>query len=289
MTETLTRPHSPALDAILGHEHKALDHGFLRVVDYMGDEPAIVQAARVSYGTGTKAVQADRGLIRYLMRHRHSSPLEMCEIKLHVKLPIFVARQWIRHRMASVNEYSARYSILDSEFYLPDPAHVCAQSADNKQGRGDVLDPSLAREVSNLLWEDAMAVQTTYRTLIAEDGSYGLSRELARIGLTLSTYTQWYWKIDLHNLLHFLSLRLDHHAQYEIRVYAEIIMGIVRQWAPNVVEAFEDYRLHAHTFSRQEMQAIRDMLASLGAALPEKIEGVTKREMAAFRLALGVG
>lgn len=286
MTEVLTRPHSPALDAILGHEHKALDHGFLRVVDYMGDESAIVQAARVSYGTGTKAVQTDRGLIRYLMRHRHSSPLEMCEIKMHAKLPIFVARQWIRHRMASVNEYSARYSILDSEFYLPDPARVCAQSKDNKQGRGEVLDSVLADDVRCILQRDALDTQSDYNSLIGPD--YNLSRELARIGLTLSTYTQWYWKIDLHNLLHFLSLRLDQHAQYEIRVYAEIIMGIVRQWVPNVVEAFEDYRLFAHTFSRQEMQEIRSMLASLGAVLPEKIEGVTKREMAAFRLALGV-
>ena len=285
MTETLTRPHSPALDAILGHEHKALDHGFLRVVDYMGDEAAIVQAARVSYGTGTKAVQTDRGLIRYLMRHRHSSPLEMCEIKLHVKLPIFVARQWIRHRMASVNEYSARYSILDSEFYLPAPEHICSQSKDNKQGRGEVLDSVLADDVRCILQRDALDTQSDYSSLIGPD--YNLSRELARIGLTLGTYTQWYWKIDLHNLLHFLSLRLDHHAQYEIRAYAEIIMGIVRQWVPNVAEAFEDYRLHAHTFSRQEMQEIRSMLASLGAVLPEKIEGVTKREMAAFRLALG--
>ena len=194
-----------------------LDHGFVRVIDYMGDDAAIVQAARVSYGRGTRRVSEDAGLIRYLMRHRHSTPFEMCEIKYHVKLPIFVARQWIRHRTANVNEYSARYSILDREFYLPAPEHLAAQSAVNRQGRGDVLAGDEAAQVLDLLREDATRSYDHYAEMLNEDeqgaprdpARQGLARELARMNLTLNTYTQWYWKIDLHNLLHFLSLRAD--------------------------------------------------------------------------------
>jgi len=222
------RPTVPALEALLYQAIPVLDHGFIRVIDYMGDDAAIVQAARVSYGKGTRRVSEDAGLIRYLMRHRHSTPFEMCEIKYHVKLPIFIARQWIRHRTANVNEYSARYSILDREFYIPAPEHLAAQSAVNRQGRGDVLDGAEAAHVLDLLREDATRTYDHYAEMLNEDEAgaardpsrQGLARELARMNLTLNTYTQWYWKTDLHNLFHFLSLRADAHAQYEIRAYA---------------------------------------------------------------------
>ena len=225
---------------------EVLDHGFVRVIDYMGDDAAIVQAARVSYGRGTRRVSEDSGLIRYLMRHRHSTPFEMCEIKYHVKLPIFVARQWIRHRTANVNEYSARYSILDREFYIPAPEHLAAQSLANRQGRGDVLDGDEAAEVLALLRDDAARNYDHYAAMLNEDAEgepvdpsrQGLARELARMNLTLNTYTQWYWKTDLHNLFHFLSLRADAHAQYEIRVYAEAMLRTVDAWVPLAAQAF---------------------------------------------------
>ena len=226
------RPVVPALEAMLFEAIPVLDHGFVRVIDYMGDDAAIVQAARVSYGRGTRAANEDRGLIRYLMRHRHSTPFEMCEIKYHVKLPIFVARQWIRHRTANVNEYSARYSILDREFYIPRPEHLAAQSGSNRQGRGEVLDGAEAARVLDLLRSDAAQTYGHYTEMLNEDAEgapldpsrQGLARELARMNLTLNTYTQWYWKTDLQNLLHFLALRADSHAQYEIRAYAEAML-----------------------------------------------------------------
>jgi thymidylate synthase (FAD) len=244
-TETL-RPTVPALEALLYQPLPVLDHGFLRVIDYMGDDSAIVQAARVSYGRGTRRVSEDAGLIRYLMRHRHSTPFEMCEIKYHVKLPIFVARQWIRHRMANVNEYSARYSVLDREFYIPAPEHLAAQSASNRQGRGEVLTGEEAVRVLDLLRGDAARCHDDYAWMLNEPedgrprdpGRLGLARELARMNLTLNTYTQWYWKTDLHNLLHFLSLRADAHAQYEIRAYAEIMLRTVEAWVPLAFAAF---------------------------------------------------
>ena len=230
----------PALEELLYVAMPVLDHGFVRVVDYMGDDAAVVQAARVSYGRGTKKVSEDAGLIRYLMRHRHTTPFEMCEIKYHVKLPIFVARQWIRHRTANVNEYSARYSILDREFYLPAPEHLAAQSAVNRQGRGDVLEGQEAADVLDLLRGDAMRTYDNYAAMLNEGidgaavdpGRRGLARELARMNLTLNTYTQWYWKTDLHNLLHFLSLRADPHAQYEIRAFAEPMLRTLDAWVP---------------------------------------------------------
>ena len=263
------RPTVGALEAELFRLQRVLDHGFVRVVDYMGDDAAIVQAARVSYGRGTRSVNNDRGLIRYLMRHRHTTPLEMCELKLHVKLPIFVARQWIRHRTANVNEYSARYSILDREVYLPDPAHVAVQSDTNRQGRGDALTAEQAATVLDLLRRDAAQTYDTYERLINDAGdgtpvdpvAPQIARELARVNLTLNTYTQWYWKIDLHNLLHFLSLRIDPHAQYEIRVYAEAMAALVRAWVPLAWEAFEDYRLGGAFLSREEMSIVRAALA----------------------------
>lgn len=260
-----------------------LDHGFVRVVDYMGDDGAVVQAARVSYGRGTKKVSEDTGLIRYLMRHRHSTPFEMCEIKFHVKLPVFVARQWIRHRMASVNEYSARYSILDREFYLPEPAQVSAQSASNRQGRAEALSPEKSAEVLDLLRQDAARCYDHYETMLDPEG-YGLARELARMNLTLNTYTQWYWKIDLHNLLHFLSLRADSHAQYEIRVYAEAMLDVLRAWVPITAAAFEEYRLGAFTFSAGMIAVLRRQLS--GEAVTQPDSGLSKREWAEMQAIL---
>ncbi len=226
-TRTTRRATVPALEEILHQPLPVLDHGFVRIVDYMGDDAAVVQAARVSYGRGTRRVSEDQGLINYLMRHRHTTPFEMCEIKYHVKLPIFVARQWIRHRTANVNEYSARYSILDKEFYVPAPDHLAAQATTNRQGRGEVLDGEAAQHILTLLRGDAERAYAGYADLLNEDGAAdparpALARELARINLTLGFYTQWYWKTDLHNLMHFLSLRADPHAQYEIRAYAEL-------------------------------------------------------------------
>ncbi len=265
------RPQVEALQARLGEAIPVLDHGFVRVVDYMGDDAAIVQAARVSYGAGTKTLRDDAGLIRYLMRHRHSTPFEMCEIKLHVKLPIFVARQWIRHRTANVNEISARYSILDKEYYLPAPEHLAAQSRKNRQGRGDLLEGEEAAEALRILREDAERSFANYEHLLAEEDEsrQGLARELARMNLPLNAYTQWYWKTDLYNLLHFLSLRADPHAQYEIRAYAEAIIELVRLWTPVAAQAFEDYRLNARSFSGPAMAVLRRMLAGEAVTQPE--------------------
>jgi len=229
------RVTSLELEKVLYDLIPVLDHGFIRVIDYMGDDNSIVQAARVSYGKGTKKVSTDEGLIRYLMRHRHSTPFEMCEIKYHIKLPIFIARQWIRHRTANVNEYSARYSILDKEFYVPAKEQLATQSASNRQGRGNVLGDSQANEVLKILKDDATRTYSNYEIMLNErfDGTVidekkdGLARELARMNLTLNTYTQWYWKTDLLNLLNFLFLRSDDHAQYEIRVYADKMLETV--------------------------------------------------------------
>jgi thymidylate synthase (FAD) len=270
---TTARPTVPALEAMLYEPMPVLDHGFVRVIDYMGDDAAIVQAARVSYGRGTRRVSGDAGLIRYLMRHRHSTPFEMCEIKYHVKLPIFVARQFIRHRTASVNEYSARYSILDREFYIPSPEQLAAQSVDNRQGRGDVLQGEEASWVLDLLRTDAGRCYDHYVEMLNEvddeagapphESHQGLARELARMNLTLNTYTQWYWKTDLHNLFHFLSLRADPHAQYEIRVYAEAMLRSVEAWVPLAYAAFLDYRLGAVTLSAQALTVVRRMISGL--------------------------
>ena len=252
----------PALEKVLYTPFPVLDHGFVRVVDYMGDDAAIVQAARVSYGSGTKSVRSDAGLIRYLMRHRHSTPFEMCEIKLHVKLPIFVARQWIRHRTANVNEYSARYSILDREFYLPAVDAVAQQSAANRQGRGDALSGDAAAGVRSRMAAQATDAFDLYDQLLGEEAADApaVARELARAVLPLSTYTQWYWKIDLHNLLHFVALRADPHAQAEIRAYADVILELVRRWVPVTAEAFRDYRLEGAALSRGQLEAIRRRL-----------------------------
>lgn len=278
-TQTL-RATSPGIEQHLYTAHPVLDHGFVRVIDYMGDDPAICQAARVSYGKGTKSVQNDEGLIRYLMRHWHSTPFEMCELKLHVKLPVFVARQWIRHRTANVNEYSARYSILDREFYIPAPDALNAQSVINNQGRGEVLEGEEAARVLDILKSDANRAYDHYESMISEDGQQGLARELARMNLPANIYTQWYWKVDLHNLLHFLRLRADAHAQYEIRVYADAICNIVADWVPHAYKAFEDYRLGSVTMSAQMVDCVKRMLK--GEDVSPENSGMSKREWREF-------
>jgi thymidylate synthase (FAD) len=278
------RVTSPELEKVLYEAIPILDHGFIRVIDYMGDDSSIVQSARVSYGKGTKKVSTDDGLIRYLMRYRHSTPFEMCEIKYHVKLPIFIARQWIRHRTANVNEYSARYSILDKEFYLPAKDQLASQSKNNRQGRGEVLQGKQAEEVLNILKDDATRTYDNYEKLLNErfDGTkidenkIGLARELARMNLTLNTYTQWYWKTDLLNLLNFLFLRADDHAQYEIRVYADKMLDTVKKWVPITYQAFMDYRVGAAEISSKGLKVIKFMIS--GKEISQEESGLSKRE-----------
>jgi thymidylate synthase (FAD) len=281
---TTLRATAPGMEKHLFTAIPVLDHGFVRVVDYMGDDDAIVQAARVSYGAGTRQARDDAGLVRYLMRHWHSTPFEMCEVKLHVKLPVFVARQWIRHRTANVNEYSARYSILDREFYIPRPEHLAAQSASNNQGRGEVLGSDEAMRVLEILRGDAGRAYDHYEAMLSTEGQQGLAGELARMNLPANIYTQWYWKVDLHNLFRFLRLRADPHAQYEIRVYAEAICAVVRDWVPHAWAAFEDYRLNAVTFSGKGMAALRRMLA--GETVTQEDSGMSKGEWREFEAAL---
>lgn len=275
------RAVAEGMEAHLYTAYPVLDHGFVRVIDYMGDDAAICQAARVSYGKGTKSVSGDEGLIRYLMRHWHSTPFEMCEIKLHVKLPVFVARQWIRHRTANVNEYSARYSILDREFYIPAPEHVAAQSEVNNQGRGETLTGEEAARVLDILKTDAARCYDNYEAMISQEGQQGLARELARMNLPANIYTQWYWKTDLHNLLHFLRLRADIHAQYEIRVYAEEICKLVADWVPFAWRAFEDYRLGGAALSGKALDCVRRMIR--GEAVTRESSGMSAGEWREFQ------
>ena len=291
---TTKRVTSPELEKILYEAVPVLDHGFVRVVDYMGDDSSIVQAARVSYGKGTKKVSTDAGLIKYLMRHWHSTPFEMCEIKYHVKLPIFIARQWIRHRTANVNEYSARYSILDKEFYLPAPENLATQSQNNRQGRGDVLEGEQAKQVLEILKKDAEQTYNNYETMlnerydgtVIEENRIGLARELARMNLTLNTYTQWYWKTDLLNLMNFLRLRADDHAQYEIRAYADSMLDTLKKWVPITYEAFMDYRVGGTEISAKGKTVIQKLIK--GESVSMEKSGLSKREwnelMIAFEL-----
>lgn len=278
------RAVSAGMEEHLYTAYPVLDHGFVRVIDYMGDDAAICQAARVSYGKGTKSVQNDEGLIRYLMRHWHSTPFEMCEIKLHVKLPVFVARQWIRHRTANVNEYSARYSILDREFYIPQPEHIAAQSVVNNQGRGSTLEGAEAQRVLEILKADSARAYDNYEAMISQEGQQGLARELARMNLPANIYTQWYWKVDLHNLLHFLRLRADSHAQYEIRVYAEEMCKIVADWVPYAYRAFEDYRMGGATLSSKALDCIRRMVK--GESVTQESSGMSAGEWREFQSVL---
>ncbi len=275
------RPTVEALDEILFEAVSVLDHGFIRVVDYMGDDSSVVQAARVSYGRGTRQLTEDRGLIRYLLRHRHTTPFEMAEIKFHIKLPIFVARQWIRHRTASVNEYSARYSILDKEFYVPAPEHLAVQSVSNRQGRGVTLDGLEAERVLDILRGDAETAYAHYLQMLKENGKSGskgpgLARELARMNLSLNFYTQWYWKIDLHNFMNFLRLRSDSHAQYEIRAYAEVMLDIMRKWVPLTYEAFLEFDLQSAHLSATSLNVVRRM--TRGESVDFESSGLAKRK-----------
>lgn len=291
---TTKRATVPALEEILYKPIKVLAHGFVRVVDYMGDDSAVVQAARVSYGRGTKKSLQDKGLINYLMRHRHTTPFEMCDIKFHIKLPIFVARQWIRHRTASVNEYSARYSILSNEFYLPDIDNLTPQSSTNKQGRSsEILPEDIALRVLATIKEDSLRCYKNYVAMMNQDdqgnvidkNNIGIARELARINLTLNHYTEWYWKINLHNLLHFLALRTDHHAQYEIRVYTEVMLDIVKAWVPFVYEAFIEHRKGGASISKTGLEIIRKMIKE--EQVDQESSGMSKREWDELMAILG--
>ncbi len=283
---TTLRPVSPALEEALYTPFEALDHGFVRVIDYMGNDAAVVQAARVSYGAGTKKVNADRGLINYLMAHRHTTPFEMCEIKFHIKLPIFVARQWIRHRTASINEYSARYSIMEDEFYIPRNEHLAAQSKVNHQGRDEArqLSAEEQKRVLEILKQDATNSYGHYLEMINQDANGnivdeskdGLARELARMNLPINCYTQWYWKIDLHNLLNFLHLRSDGHAQYEIRVYADIMLDLVQKWVPHCFEAFMKHRKEGKEVSGAALEVIKKMVS--GVKIEQENSGLSARE-----------
>ncbi len=281
MNEATKRTTVKEIDEILYEEHKVLDHGFIRVIDYMGSDSAIVQAARVSYGKGTKQISQDEALIKYLMRHHHTTPFEMCEIKFHVKLPIFVARQWIRHRTANVNEYSARYSILDNEFYIPKPEQIAKQSDNNKQGSGEAFDPNTSKEIMDSLTNDSNLVYSHYEKFIEQ----GLAREIARTNLTLNYYTQFYWKIDLHNLLHFLKLRADKHAQYEIRVYAEVMLDIIKKWVPLAYNAFIEYCLESACISRTGLEIIRKLIK--GKNVTREESNIGKREWDELMFILG--
>ena len=284
-TNKTLRATSESLEKIIYKPFKVLDHGFIRVIDYMGDDSAIVQSARVSYGEGTKKVSNDKGLIRYLMKNWHTTPFEMCEIKFHIKLPIFIARQWIRHRTANVNEYSARYSILDREFYIPEPGKMSSQSKTNKQGREGHLSKQDTEKFIKILKDDAERNYLHYEDMLNEkqngefkdDNKKGFSRELARRNLTLNTYTQWYWKIDLHNLLHFLYLREDSHAQYEIQAYAEIILNkIVKRWVPYTYDAFKEFQLESFNLSKTALEIIKSKLK--GKKITYEKSGLSKRE-----------
>jgi thymidylate synthase (FAD) len=272
------------LDTLLGRRLPVLDHGFVRVVDYMGGDAAVVQAARVSYGAGTKRVREDKALIRYLLRHDHTTPFEMCEIKFHIKLPIFVARQWIRHRTANVNETSGRYSVLSNDFYIPEIDAINAQSTVNRQGRGNALPLTEGARVQTVIREQSTRAYETYRWLLnrreqgleGHDEHGGIARELARVCLPVNTFTEWYWKTDLHNLLRFLQLRLHPDAQLEIRKYAESILKVVKIWVPSTCEAFIDCKLKSSTFSMSAVNVIKRLIANEDVS--QLNSGLTPRE-----------
>jgi thymidylate synthase (FAD) len=279
------RAISPGMEEKLFLAQEVLDHGFIRVIDYMGNDSSIVQAARVSYGEGTKKSRDDRALIRYLMRHWHSTPFEMCELKLHVKLPVFVARQWIRHRTANVNEYSARYSILDKEFYIPEKQNLASQSNTNHQGRGEPIEDKEAKKIIQTLETDSLRCYENYEKMLSDKGQKGLARELARMNLPMNIYTQWYWKVDLHNLFNFLRLRNDEHAQFEIREYAEKICQITKSWVPLAYEAFEEYQLHNQQLSASGLSSLKRILD--GENVTQETSEMSKREWVDFCKIIG--
>ena len=278
------RPISEGAERWLGVPIPVLDHGFVYLVDYMGNDESIEQAARVSYGVGTRRVSETLGLIRYLRRHDHTTPFEMAEMKFHAKMPIFVARQWVRHRTANINEYSGRYSILDNEFYVPEPEILAAQSTSNRQGRGEIVPAEYANRVRNLIAADGTSQYENYQEFLNDDGSGKpvdpdqpmLARELARMGLGLNFYTQWYWKIDLHNLMHFSGLRLDEHAQYEIRVYAEAMAKITKDAFPIAWQAFEDYQLNAMKLTAPERRVLDALLAQVSKFSTEEVLKISR-------------
>lgn len=283
------------LEEILYQPIKVLDHGFIRVIDYMGNDSSIVQAARVSYGAGTKKLNEDRGLIRYLLRHKHTTPFEMCEIKFHIKLPIFIARQWIRHRTANVNEYSARYSILGKDFYLPELDQMAPQSSKNHQGRSqEALPTEVAKHFQEIIRQDSENCYKHYELMLNQDSSGNiidesapnLARELARMNLTTNFYTEWYWKIDLHNLLHFLHLRADSHAQYEIQEYAKAMLDVVKKWVPFTYEAFEEYVVKSAHLSKTQLEIVKSMIS--GKKISQEESGLTKREWQELTEKLGL-
>ena len=277
----MSRPEVELMNRMVGKAIKVLDHGFIRVVDYMGDDAAVVQAARVSYGKGTKTFNEDAGLINYLMRHKHTTPFEMCELKLHVKLPIFVARQWIRHRTGSFNEYSARYSIMDKEFYTPSNENLGLQSACNKQGTEGRLDETVANTAIKDIVSHSNYAYDLYQQMI--EG--GISREIARMVLPINIYSQWYWKVDLKNLLDFLKLRTNPHAQYEIRVYAEEIEKILSQWLPITYSAYKNHTKDGVSFSSKAMKVMKSMMA--GDMMDQETSGLSKREWDEFTAQIG--
>ncbi len=268
-----------AAEALLDQTLPVLDKGFVRLVDYMGGDQRIVQAARVSYGAGTKTYRQDRGLIHYLIRNWHTSPFEQVQLTFHTKMPILVARQWVRHRTARLNEISGRYSVMPDEFYVPGADNVCTQSESNKQGRGDVLPFDEAMKVIAEMEEEQKSAYATYQSYIEK----GVARELARANLPLSLYTEWYWQIDLHNLFHFLRLRLDPHAQYEIRVFAEAMAQCAKAVAPIAYEAFEEHVLGSVTFSRSESHAMSRLLAGEEAGLSGRDLAVFEDKIAKMR------
>ncbi len=282
----------PAVEAVMHEPIEVLGSGFVRLVDYMGGDAAIVQGARVSYGKGTKSISDDRGLIRYLMRNRHTSPFELAVVKFHICSPIFVTRQWFRHRTASINEYSARYSILEREFYIPRPEDLAEQSSSNRQGRGAVLSPAEAQRVIGLLRDDAARCYDHYLEMLNEDedgnvidpSRPGIAREIARMNLPVNVMTQFYWQMNLWNLLHFCKLRSDPHAQQEIRSYADAILSIVAKLAPITHEAFQDYMQGGLALSAPALRALRRALA--GEPVDFGAEGLSKRETAELMHAL---
>jgi thymidylate synthase (FAD) len=276
----MARTVVPEAEALIDHPIPVLDKGFVRMVDYMGGDERIVQSARVSYGAGTKTVREDRGLIHYLMRNWHTSPFEQVQLTFHTKMPIFIARQWVRHRTARLNEISGRYSVMKDEFYVPDPAQIRFQSKNNKQGRSDeTLDFDEAMAVIQQFEEEQKAIYRNYESLLEKN----VARELARVNLPLSLYTEWYWQIDLHNLFHFIRLRLDPHAQYEIRVFAEALAQCAKAVAPLAYEAFEEHILGSITFSRSELEALARMLRGEESQLEGRNATIFAEKMAKLR------
>lgn len=274
-----------AAEALLDQEIRVLDKGFVRLVDYLGGDARIVQAARVSYGAGTRTVREDRGLIHYLMRNEHTSPFEQVILTFHCKMPIFVARQWVRHRTARLNEISGRYSVMQDEFYRPEPEQIRLQSKSNKQGRSDEsVSPEEAQGLLENLSTEQAAIYKHYETMLER----GIARELARMNLPLSLYTEWYWQIDLHNLFRFLRLRMDPHAQYEIREYANAMARCASAVSPLAYEAFEEHWLNSITFSRTECAALSRLLAGEPSGLDEKQARIFEEKIQRVRARSGV-